>query len=449
MVNARDRISLALDDTSSRITVNAKKGDTKREIIVSITDNGSPYIIEKGCTVAFTAVKPDGNLVFNKCVVNEDNTVTYQYTPQTVNVVGVVDCELKVYSEDFENVTDASRLTEKVTTPRFRLLVEKPVFTDEDIPESGPEFNMIYDLVLSAVKKIVAEVGTDKTLTMDGYPADAKEVGARLGAIHGILELQRDLISEATKNAQAAAKTADDASTLAKSAQTAADGAKTAADNAADEAAYARRTAENALTDAKEAKAIAQEALPKKGGTMSGTLRMDGQRIVGLEAPEDDDHAATKGYVDSVTKASTEGVRLEVDLPASNWSQQSATGKWWQIIDSTKVRGDDQPHWGVVYSGTRDQMIAQQEAFELVDDLETMNNSMQFWCFRDKPQVDLKIQIEILRPSTGEGNSGDALQEQINNAVESALAQAKESGDFDGADGKDGVGIRSITIKEV
>lgn len=439
MVNARDRISLALDDTSSRITVNAKKGDTKREIIVSITDNGSPYIIEQGCAVAFTAVKPDGNLVFNKCRVNEDNTVTYQYTMQTVNVVGVVDCELKVYSEDFDNFTDASKLTEKVTTPRFRLLVEKPVFTDEDIPESGPELNAIYNLVLNAVREIIAEVGTDKTLTVDGYPADAKEVGDRLGAIHGILEFQSDLISEATQKAQAAANTAVAASSAATSAQTAAGEAKADARNAVS-------IATDANTTANEAKELAQDALPKQGGTMSGTLRMDGQRIVGLEVPVDNDHAATKGYVDSVAKASTEGVRFEVDLLASNWVQQSATGKWWQIIDSTNVREDDQPHWGVVYSGTRDQMIAQQEAFDLVDDLETMNNSMQFWCFRDKPQVDLKIQLEILRTSTGEGNSGDALQEQINNAVEWALQQAEESGRFDGADG---VGIRSVAIREV
>ena len=41
--------------------------------------------------------------------------------------------------------------------------------------------------------------------------------------------------------------------------------------------------------------------LPKSGGTMSGSIEMDGNKIFGLPTPETDNEAANKAYVDSYT----------------------------------------------------------------------------------------------------------------------------------------------------
>ena len=185
----------------------------------------------------------------------------------------------------------------------------------------------------------------------------------------------------------------------------------------------------------------ANNALPKAGGTMSGNINMSGKQVTNLPIPLLDGDAANKAYVDSVS--GTAGTRFSVTLPASGWSQD-ATGKWFQRVDHDDVRYTDQPHWEAVYSGTKEQCIAQQEAFSLVDDLETNTQNMVFWCFRDKPKLDLTVQLEILRPgSGGGGGGGGATTEQVEAAVERALAAARDSGEFEGA------GVSSISIKEV
>lgn len=45
--------------------------------------------------------------------------------------------------------------------------------------------------------------------------------------------------------------------------------------------------------------------------------------------------------------------------------------------------------------------------------------------------------------------NGKVSQEQLAEIIESVLAEAKASGEFDGEDGEDGAGIVSVTIEEV
>ena len=428
MINAIDRISLALNDTSSRITVNAKRGDTKREIIASITDNGSPYMLEPGCGAAFTAVKPDGNLIFNKCRINEDNTISYKLTPQTVNVVGVVDCEFKIYEKDFASFEEAQQLEEKVTTPRFRLLVEKSVFAEEDIPESSPEFDSIFEIVQTTVIGIVGKLGTDKTLTVDNYPADAKTVGDRLSELSGTVSGMTDTVAQAVNSAANAASAAAQA--------------VSAAEQATKDASAAAASAQTAAASAKTAEEKAKDALQRSGDTMTGKLSMGGNPIADLQDPVEKTDAATKSYVDAM--AGSRQIYMEVSLPAASWVE--AEGVFTQSVSDSRILYTDRPHYGVLYSGTREQMLLQQEAFELVDDLETRNGSVVFTCFREKPETDLLLQLEISRTGAGGGSgggSGDVVIPDLEQAIAIALARAKESGEFDG------VGIRSVAIKEV
>ena len=117
-------------------SITAKKGDTAKTLKIKLTDNGAPYPVSSDCYGVFSAKKPDGNIVFDDCVMEADG-IRYTFTPQVCAVAGTVLCEVRLYGAD-------SKL---ITSPRFILNVEDTVYTDGDIPESTGEVSALTRLI--------------------------------------------------------------------------------------------------------------------------------------------------------------------------------------------------------------------------------------------------------------------------------------------------------------
>lgn len=135
------RISLDIHSTSSRETVNTKRGDTGRKIYISLVDGGIPYIISEDCHAVFTAKKPDGKIVFNDCAI-DNNTIIYEVTEQTVAVEGRVDCEIKLYGADNKLITSA----------KFTIAVFGTVYNEGDEIESSDEFSALTKMMGDAIE---------------------------------------------------------------------------------------------------------------------------------------------------------------------------------------------------------------------------------------------------------------------------------------------------------
>ena len=73
------------------------------------------------------------------------------------------------------------------------------------------------------------------------------------------------------------------------------------------------------------AQKLAAEYLSTGGGTMEGPVNMNGQSLSGLNAPVQDDEAATKGYADDIGKESEKkALRFyDVVVPASSFVSDS------------------------------------------------------------------------------------------------------------------------------
>ena len=134
------RFSLDINESVSAVCPRVKKGDTVRRLIITLTQNGRPYLPGDGCSAVFKGEKPDGTVIFNECTVN-NGSLTVPITSQTIAVPGKVKCEISLYSETGD----------LLTSPTFDIAVDDTV-SDDDAIESANEY--------TALAKMIGEVGS-------------------------------------------------------------------------------------------------------------------------------------------------------------------------------------------------------------------------------------------------------------------------------------------------
>lgn len=130
------QITLDIHKTVSPISLRVKKGDTRRRLRICLSDRGRPYHISEGCFAVFTAQKPDGNVVYNECSI-EDCVIVYDMTEQTTAVPGVLECEIKLYGADNGLLTSSG----------FHILVEDTVYDADTEVESASEYSALVAMV--------------------------------------------------------------------------------------------------------------------------------------------------------------------------------------------------------------------------------------------------------------------------------------------------------------
>lgn len=137
-------ITLDLQHSYSGGTVAVKRGDTHRTLRLHLADGGRPYRPGTGCTAVFTAVRPDGEHLYNACR-QEADAYIYELTPQTTVVAGELECELRLYGEDGALLTSAA----------FTVTVADTVYADGDeaVSSSG-EATALTKLMTEATQKL-------------------------------------------------------------------------------------------------------------------------------------------------------------------------------------------------------------------------------------------------------------------------------------------------------
>ena len=131
------RLTLDLRQTNSQAEIRATVGDSGRSIVASLTDGSTPFLLDGGSAV-FKALKPDGNRLYNSCTVDGD-TVTYNFTEETVSCEGTTVCEFDLY--------DGSN--KWIASPRFALTVENAAYPDSLVVQSSSEYNKLRDTLIS------------------------------------------------------------------------------------------------------------------------------------------------------------------------------------------------------------------------------------------------------------------------------------------------------------
>lgn len=266
------RISLDIHEPHSSVSLYAKRGDTHRKIYISLTDGGFPYKISEECYAVFTATKPDGNIVFNPCVI-EGNTIIYELTPQTVAVEGLVECEIKLYGADDGLLTSAC----------FTIVNNATVYNEEDEIESEQEVTALTHLISEATTAIY----------------ESKETTKEAQALIDEMEDKQEELEQKVEEARSSAESAKASEENAKASETASADSEANA-KASAEAAKASETASaesenNAKASEENAKTSEQNAKTSEENAKKYADTIDTEQIEAKLAEKADDLFFDKG----------------------------------------------------------------------------------------------------------------------------------------------------------
>lgn len=119
------------------VVVPVKQYDVNiREITVTVTDNGKPYVIDNTITPRIQSKKKDGTYIINDCDVLTNGDVHIDVTDQMTIFNGLTDYELVLYDTASQKI---------LHTMNFKLSVKQSVLSNEDIDKitSTNEFNAL------------------------------------------------------------------------------------------------------------------------------------------------------------------------------------------------------------------------------------------------------------------------------------------------------------------
>ena len=119
------RFSLDIRSAQSQVSLPVLLGDTSRTLCISLSDGGSPYIIEDGCMAKLTIKRPTGTRIEEFCKIENKTTIVYNFenNENTASVIGTHECDLTLY-----DVTN-----KRITSPRFTMVVSDRVLNFDDI----------------------------------------------------------------------------------------------------------------------------------------------------------------------------------------------------------------------------------------------------------------------------------------------------------------------------
>ena len=140
------RFTLDVQIHQAQVSVPVTFGDSARRLCIGLTDGRKPYVIAEGCRAVFNAKKPDGNVIKNDCII-ERNVILYEFTEQTTNAEGIVNCDITLLDADGK----------VLSSPQFIIVVDKRVVRDEEIAVSEDEYTALDNIFIRETARVNAE----------------------------------------------------------------------------------------------------------------------------------------------------------------------------------------------------------------------------------------------------------------------------------------------------
>lgn len=147
MNNSTYRFTLDLQKHNSQVSIAVYKYDSAVSLLIGLTDGGKPYKIEEGCYAIFYGMRANGKPLIHKCEFKDNTEITYEFKNATADCVGIVNCQIRLYSAD----------KKLITAPRFTIIVEERVVSEDDIEVIDDSLEGIDQIFTEEKARIEAE----------------------------------------------------------------------------------------------------------------------------------------------------------------------------------------------------------------------------------------------------------------------------------------------------
>lgn len=145
MNSVSHKISLDIHKTGTQVFLPMMRGDSKRSIVISLTEGRVPYDIHGVSLAKFSCVKTSGNFFDDSCKLDyKDNTIVYNVDPQVLACVGAVNCQITLTGQDGGILS----------TPTFGILVGDTLYSEKPIVEDSEEFNFLTRYIADVQKNL-------------------------------------------------------------------------------------------------------------------------------------------------------------------------------------------------------------------------------------------------------------------------------------------------------
>ena len=165
MIYSTYRFTLDLQKHQSQQSIAVFQGDTAVRLYISLTDGGKPFVLPEGSFAVFSGKCANNEPLLHSCTICNNNTeIMYEFQGSTSAVVGVVNCQCRLYGSN-------QRL---ITAPRFSIVVEERIVNDDleiEIPEG--QLTALDDILLNETARYNAEIerGNAEALRADNENA--------------------------------------------------------------------------------------------------------------------------------------------------------------------------------------------------------------------------------------------------------------------------------------
>ena len=396
------RFLLDVHDINSQISLSFKQGDTGRILYITLTEGGNLFSIPESCVAVFTAMKPDGTIIFNDCeIVN--NEIRYTITEQTTLIPGKVDCELRLYGKG----------NTLITSPHFTIFCHPTVYADK-IVESHDEVNTLTGLIYEASSKLangdfvpklavgsVATLPAGSNATVD-IAGTAENPVLNFGIPQGdegqaeSLVPDTELSTSSTKPVQNKVIT-EAINALEQNIAESTDTLTAAIEKVDSDNAEALNTlAEEVETNKSETEATLDtkvDKVPNMGLSQNDFTDAYRAKLAGIEA------GANKFVLeDGAVKAANISDELKTQyFPVyvlNNWEGEAAPYTHTATVNG--LLATDRPKVFFVAPDNFADLEADQEAFALLYDVDSANGSVTFYA-KEKPDVEFSVMLEVSR----------------------------------------------------